>query len=108
MVEYDAMKEDGIQIHGIIVTHPDCDHMNGIKKLLEKHNRVNWYIRYKLMRFMRPEKETRKKKRVVVVYIIPVTSRWVRLCKINDKMYYNNKPVAPRQAIVLKISWKIE
>ena len=32
MMEYDAMKEDGIQLHGIIVTHPDCDHIKKIKK----------------------------------------------------------------------------
>ena len=31
------MKGVDIKLHGIIVTHPDGDHMNGIKKLLEKH-----------------------------------------------------------------------
>ncbi len=33
------MTEHNIQLHSIIVTHPDSDHMNGIKKLLEKHGR---------------------------------------------------------------------
>ena len=37
MTEHEIMKDDGTQLHGIIVTHPDGDHMNGIKKLLEKH-----------------------------------------------------------------------
>lgn len=31
------MKRDDIQLHGIIVTHPDSDHLSGIKRLLEKH-----------------------------------------------------------------------
>ena len=39
MMEYDVMKGIDIKLHGIIVTHPDGDHMNGIKKLLEKHGR---------------------------------------------------------------------
>ena len=39
MMEYDVMKGDHIKLNGIIVTHPDADHMNGIKTLLEKHNR---------------------------------------------------------------------
>ena len=39
MEEYGIMKKDDIQLHCIIVTHPDGDHMNGIKKLLEKHGR---------------------------------------------------------------------
>ena len=33
------MKGHGVQLHGIIVTHPDGDHLNGIKKLLEKQGR---------------------------------------------------------------------
>ena len=37
MDEYDVMNRRGIQLHGIIVTHPDSDHLNGITKLLEKH-----------------------------------------------------------------------
>ena len=39
MDEYGAKTEHGIQFHGIIITHPDADHMNGIKELLEKHGR---------------------------------------------------------------------
>ena len=39
MEEYGVMKGNGIQLHGIIVTHPDGDHLNGIKKLLEKYGR---------------------------------------------------------------------
>ena len=39
MKECDIMKGDDIKLHGIIVTHPDADHMDGIKKLLEKHGR---------------------------------------------------------------------
>ena len=35
--EYDVMKGHGIQLHGIIVTHPDADHLNGVTELLEKH-----------------------------------------------------------------------
>ena len=35
--EYDVMNEDGVKLHGIIVTHPDGDHLNGIVKLLEKY-----------------------------------------------------------------------
>ena len=37
MEKYDVMKGHDIQLHGIIVTHPDGGHLNGIKKLLEKH-----------------------------------------------------------------------
>ena len=38
-MECGVMKGNDIRLHGIIVTHPDGDHMNGIKKLLEKHGR---------------------------------------------------------------------
>ena len=31
------MKKDDVQLHCIVVTHPDADHMNGIKELLKKH-----------------------------------------------------------------------
>ena len=37
MDEYGVKREHGIQLHGIIVTHPDVDHLNGITKLLERH-----------------------------------------------------------------------
>ena len=37
MDEYDVMNRHGIQLHGIIVTHPDSDHLNGVTELLEKH-----------------------------------------------------------------------
>ena len=37
MKEYGVMTEHGIQLHGIIVTHPDSDHFNGIKELLDKY-----------------------------------------------------------------------
>ena len=40
MGEYGVTKEHGIQLHGIIVTHPDGDHVTGITKLLEKHSRT--------------------------------------------------------------------
>ncbi len=37
MEEYGVTTEHGIQLHGIIVTHPDSDHLNGITNLLDKH-----------------------------------------------------------------------
>ena len=37
MEEYDVIKKDDIQLDCIVVTHPDADHMNGIKKLLKDH-----------------------------------------------------------------------
>ena len=39
MEQYGVMKKDDLQLHCIVITHPDGDHMNGIKKLLEKHGR---------------------------------------------------------------------
>ena len=33
------MKGDSVQLHGIIVTHPDGDHLGGIKMLLEEHGK---------------------------------------------------------------------
>ena len=43
MEEYGVIKGDSIQLHGIIVTHPENDHMNGIKTLLEKHGQKILY-----------------------------------------------------------------
>ncbi len=39
MKEYGVMTEHDVQLDCIVVTHPDADHMNGIKKLLKKHGR---------------------------------------------------------------------
>ena len=45
MDEYDVMNRHGIQLHGIVVTHPDGDHLNGVTELLEKdkHRILNNY-----------------------------------------------------------------
>ena len=40
MYECEVMKRRGVQLHGIIVTHPDSDHMNGVIKLIEKYGRT--------------------------------------------------------------------
>ena len=37
MEENFVMKGGTIQLHGVIITHPDNDHLSGIKKLLEKY-----------------------------------------------------------------------
>ena len=47
MDEY-ARTEHGIPLHGIIVTHPDGDHLNGITKLLERH-RQEFYNDYNVV-----------------------------------------------------------
>ena len=38
MEKYGIMEKDDIQLHSIVITHPDADHMNGIKMLLKKHD----------------------------------------------------------------------
>ena len=35
--KFGVMKGDSVQLHGIIVTHPDGDHLGGIKMLLEEY-----------------------------------------------------------------------
>ena len=41
MDEYGVMMgHGGIKLNGIIVTHPDGDHLNGVTKLLEKHKQA--------------------------------------------------------------------